>query len=91
MEAKGLIEEIKVIQKDVDYRKLKITNGNQPEYDFSDYKTFKKLFRDLYYKKISIDDAKRKQEEFSAVIYVLEKYIPKKINLLKQKISSWLT
>ena len=91
MEAKGLIEEIKVIQKDVDYRKLKITNGNQPEYDFSDYKTFKKLSRDLYYKKISIDDAKRKQEEFSAVIYVLEKYINKKINLLKQKISSWLT
>ena len=88
MEAKGLIEEIKVIQKDVDYRKLKITNGNQTEYDFSDYKTFKKLFRDLYYKNISIDDAKRKQEEFSAVIYVLEKYINKKINLLKQKISS---
>ena len=38
-EAKELIEEIKNIQKDVDYRKLKIKGGNN--YDFSDYKTFK--------------------------------------------------
>ena len=73
LEAKGLIEEMKVIQKDVDYRKLKIISGNKAEYDFSDYKTFKKLFRDLYYKKMSIDDAETKQDEFSAVIYVLEK------------------
>ena len=73
LEAKGLIEEMKVIQNDVDYRKLKIISGNKTEYDFSDYKTFKKLFRDLYYKKMSIDDAETKQDEFSAVIYVLEK------------------
>ena len=83
MEAKGLIEEIKVIQKDVDYRKLNILVGNKAEYDFSDDKTFKKLFRDLYYKKMSIDHAEAKQDEFSAVIYVLEKYISKKINILK--------
>ena len=48
LEAKGLIEEIKIIQKDVDYRKLKIAGGNKNTYDFSDYKTFKELFRDLY-------------------------------------------
>ena len=40
-EAKELIEEIKNIQKDVDYRKLKIRGGNNVDYDFSDYKTFK--------------------------------------------------
>ena len=28
LEAKGLTEEIKITQKDVDYRKLKITGGN---------------------------------------------------------------
>ena len=53
-EAKELIEKIKSIQKDVDYRKLKIKGGNNVDYDFSDYKTFKELFRDLYYKKITI-------------------------------------
>ena len=45
-----LIEEIKVIQKDVNYRKLKLRGGNNPGYDFSDYRTFKELFRDLYNK-----------------------------------------
>ena len=48
LEAKELIEEIRTIQKDFDYRKLKITGGNKVTYDFSHYKTFKKLFRDLY-------------------------------------------
>ena len=52
LEAKHLIEEIRVIQKDVDYRKLKIRGGNNIDYYFSDYKTFKELFRDLYYKKL---------------------------------------
>ena len=50
LEAKELIEEVRVIQKDADYRKLKITGGNKVDYNFSDYKTFKKLFRDFYYK-----------------------------------------
>ena len=26
------------------------------EYDFSDYKTFKELFRDLYYRTVTIDE-----------------------------------
>ena len=40
-EAKELIKEINAIQKNVDYRKLKIRGGNNVYYDFSDYKTFK--------------------------------------------------
>ena len=49
-EAKELIEEIKAKEiKGVDYRKLKIRGCNNVDYDFSDYKTFKELFRDLYY------------------------------------------
>ena len=39
--AKELIYEIKNIQKNVDYRKLKIRGGNNTDYDFSDYRTFK--------------------------------------------------
>ena len=39
-EAKELINEIKTIQKNVDYRKLKIRSGNNVDYDFSDYKKF---------------------------------------------------
>ena len=58
-EAEKLIEEIKVIQKDVDYRKLKIRGGNNVDYDFSDYETFKELFRNLYYKKSTIDEVEK--------------------------------
>ena len=76
-EAKELIEEIKVIQKDVDYRKLKIRGGSNVDYDFSDYKTFKELLIDLYYKETTIDDVEGKQDEFSAVISVLEGYAPR--------------
>ena len=36
LEVKELIEEIRVIQKDADYRKLKIRGGNNTDYDFSD-------------------------------------------------------
>ena len=76
-EAKKLIEEIKVIQKDVDYRKLKIRGGNNVDYDFSDYKTFKELFRDLYYKQTTIDDVERKQDEITGVMGALKDYAQK--------------
>ena len=85
-EAKEIIEEIKVTQKDVDYRKVKIKGGNNVDYDFSDYKTFKELFRDLYYKETTIDDVERKQNEFSRVIAALKNIFQGIINMLKQKI-----
>ena len=72
--AKELINEIKTIQKNVDYRKLKIRGGNNVDFDVSDYRTFKELFRDLYYKKTTIDNVEGKQDEFSAVISVLKGY-----------------
>ena len=37
-EAKELINEIKTIQNNVDYRKLRFRGGNNTDYDFSDYK-----------------------------------------------------
>ena len=48
LEAKALIEEIKIIQNDLDYRNLIIRVGNNVTYDFSDFETFNELFRDLY-------------------------------------------
>ena len=76
-QAKELIKEIKTIQKNVDYRKLKIKRGNMKDYDFSDYKTFNELFRDLYYETVTIDEAESKQEEFNAVLHALKNYSPK--------------
>ena len=84
-EAKELIEKIKVIQKNVDYRKLKIRGGNNVDYDFRDYKTFKELFRDLYSKKTTIDEVERKQDEFNGMIGILENYIPRNDKYVEAK------
>ena len=85
LEAKGLIEEIKIIQKDFDLKKLKISGGNKTTYDFSDYKTFKELFRDLYYRNMTINKAERKQEEFDGVIGVLSAYSTKREEYVEAK------
>ena len=85
LEAKGLIEEIKIIQKDVDSIKSKTTGGNNITYDFSDYKTFKELFRDLYYKNMSINEAERKQMEFDGALRALSTYPAKKKKYLEAK------
>ena len=78
LKEKGLIEEIKIIQKDVDYRKLKTTGSNKITYDFSDYKTFKELFRDFYYRNMTIDEVEKKQDVFDGVIGGLRIYSTKR-------------
>ena len=81
-EAEELLEEIKTIQKNVNYRKLKIKGGNMKDFDFSDYRTFKELIRDLYYRNLTIDEAESKQGEFNALLHVLKNYSPNMINML---------
>ena len=44
LEGKALIEEIKSIQKKIDYRRLTTTGVNKNTYNFSDYKRFKETF-----------------------------------------------
>ena len=85
LEAQTLIEEIRTIQKDVNYRKLKIRGGNNVTYDFSDYKTFKELFRDLYYKKMTIDDAEHTEDEFNSILGVLSDYTPRSEKYIEAK------
>ena len=84
-EAIVLINEIRTIQKDVHYIKLKITGGNNVTYDFSDNKTFKELFRAIYYKNLSINEAERRQNEFDAELNVLSRYSPKNEKYIKAK------
>ena len=83
--AKALIEEIRTIQKNVDYKKLKIRGGNNVTYDFSDYKTFKELFRDLYFKKMIIDEAEIKQDEFNSILSFLSSYTPRDQKYIEAK------
>ena len=52
---------------------------------FAITKTFKELFRDLYYKKTKIDEVERKQFEFNGMIGVLENYIPRNNKYVEAK------
>ena len=81
----ALFEEIKTIQKNDDYRKLKIIGGNNVTYDFSNFKTFNDLFKGLHSKKMSIDDAEMKQIEFDPKINALSRYSPRIQKYLETK------
>ena len=83
--ARALVEEIKIIQEDVNYRKLKIVGGNKVTYDFCNYKTFNELFRDLYYKKMTVDKAEMKQEEFYSILDILSNYTPRAEKYIEEK------
>ena len=74
---KALIEEIRIIQEDVDYKKVIIRGGINVTYDFSDFKTFKELYRDFCHKEITINDAEMKKNEFDSIADALNNYSPK--------------
>ena len=57
---------------------MKITGSNRIAYDFSDYKTFTELYRDIYQRNISVNKVEMKQDEFNAVLNVLSRYAPRK-------------
>ena len=48
------------MERNFDYKKLVFRGGNKVKYDFSDFKTFDNLIRDLYFKEMIIDDAEIK-------------------------------
>ena len=53
---------------------MTFTGVNNFTYDFSDYKTFKELFRGICYRNISINKTEQKQDEFTSVLNALSKY-----------------
>ena len=79
------MKKLKPYKKNIDYKKLKFTGGNNVTYDFSDYKTFKELFEDLYSKKMTIDDAEMKQDEFNSILDALNNYSPKAQKYIEAK------
>ena len=83
--AKVLIEKTRIIQKDADYKKLKTTGGNNITYNFSDFKTFNDLYKDLISKKMLIDDAEKKQDDFDAKLNDLNEYSPRNKKYIEAK------
>ena len=59
------------------YRKLNFTGANKTDYDFTEYRSLKELFKAIYYRNLTIEEADGKQEEFDATFGALEIYVPK--------------
>ena len=79
-------KETKDIGDSVDYDKLFFMGGNKKYYSFENLKTLKKLIKDIHSKKVTIDWAEIKQNEFFKKIDELRAYPargPKYIDLKK--------
>ena len=60
-------------------------DAKKDEHDFADYKTFNESFRDLYCKKMTINDAQTKLNEFNLKLNDLKIYKAKKQEYIKAK------
>ena len=73
-EAKNLLEKLNNQEKLINYKKLNFKRGNNLDHDFSDYSSLKELFRPIYFRKLTIEEAERIQDEFNNILGVLEDY-----------------
>ena len=56
-------------------------------FGFRDYRSLKELFRDIYYKKFTIEEAERVKQVFNALLGALKKYSSKISGYIKEKIN----
>ena len=52
---------------------------------FSEYRSLKKLFKAIYYRNLSIEEAERIQNEYEAILYQWEKYNSRNPDYIKKK------
>ena len=72
-EAKNLVEKLNNQEKLIDYRKLNFRGGNNVDYDFSNFRPLRELFRAIYYGEVLISGAEREQIEFDDLLKILKK------------------
>ena len=77
-EAKNMLEKRNNQEKLINYRKLNFRGGNNVDYNFSEYRSLKELFKAIYYRNFTIEKAERIQQKFDAVMSALNKYNARK-------------
>ena len=80
-EAKNMLEKLNNQEKLINHKKVNFRGGNNIDYNFSEYRLLKELFKATYYRNVRIEKVERIQEEFDATINALNKYKPKKAKL----------
>ena len=63
-----MLEKLNNQEKLINYKKLYFKGGrNNLDYDFSEYRSLKELFKAIYYRNIRIEKAERIRDEFNGV------------------------
>ena len=66
-------------------KKLNYTGGNRVEYDFSNFSSLGKFFKNIFYGKILIPAAEIEQNEFNESLKLLKKYRASESKYKKKK------
>ena len=77
-EAKNMLEKLNNKEKLINYKKLGFREGNNKDYDFTNFSSLRYLFRAIYYGQILIPTAEREQDEFDDMLEILKNYKPRK-------------
>ena len=73
-EAKNMLEKVNNQEQLIDYRKPYFKGGNNIDYDFSNFRPLKELFREIYYGETLIPGAEREQDDFDGMLELLKIY-----------------
>ena len=79
--AKNILYTLSNQEKSINYKKLSFKRDKNLVFDFRDYTSSGELFRDIYYKKFTIKETERVQDEFNAALNALKKHNPKNLNV----------
>ena len=85
-EAKNMLEKLNNQEKLINYRKVNFRGCKNVDYNFSDFRPLRELFRVIYYGEIAIPSALREQDDFDERLKILKKYKANKPDYKKIKI-----
>ena len=75
---KQLSQKAKNMLEKLNYKKLSFRGSNNKDYDFTNFSSFRELFRTIYYGEILIPGGEREQNNFDDIIKILKSYRPRK-------------
>ena len=82
---KNVLSKLTNQEKLIKYKWLYFQPSNPNEFDFREYDSLKELFKAIYYRNLSVEDAERKQDGFMGICNVLENYNARKHEYVNAK------
>ena len=68
-----MLEKLNNQEKLINYKKLSFRGGNNVDYDYRENRSLKELFKEIYYRKIAIEEAERTQELYKNYNWCIKK------------------